>query len=254
MITHNFNKYAEYYDSYYHDKDYELECDFLKKLLQEYSTQPVRTILDLGCGTGGHCIPLSCRGYDLVGVDKSDEMLKQARKKAKLRDCKARFKQNDIRKLRLNQTFDAVIVLFNVVGYLIENRDVHQMLETATVHLKSGGVFIFDFWFGPSVLADQPHERLKEVQRGEVQIIRFARPSLRLNANRVDIDYRVLAIREGQVTADIRENHQVRFFFLPELMQFLTDHDMKVLHFCKWMKQDTPPDSDWNACVVAGKS
>ena len=75
---------AEVYDLIYKDKDYERECDFLEEIFKKYSTIfPVKTVLDAGCGSGGHAIPLAKRGYRVVGFDLSEVMISQARKKAK---------------------------------------------------------------------------------------------------------------------------------------------------------------------------
>lgn len=53
---------ARIYDLIYEDKDYEGECDFIGEIFQRFSSHPVETILDGGCGTGGHVIPLARRG------------------------------------------------------------------------------------------------------------------------------------------------------------------------------------------------
>ena len=74
-----FEDYSKFYDTFYKDKDYSEECDFIESVFQRYSGRPVKTILDLGCGTGGHTIPLAERGYLLTGVDLSAWMLKEAK-------------------------------------------------------------------------------------------------------------------------------------------------------------------------------
>jgi predicted TPR repeat methyltransferase len=66
--------YANQYDRLYRDKDYAAECDFLETLFAQAAT-PVRRILDLGCGTGGHALPLAQRGLHVTGVDLSAGML-----------------------------------------------------------------------------------------------------------------------------------------------------------------------------------
>jgi len=73
MSGHVFDKlYAGTYDALYQDKDYEAECDFLQQVFARYAQAPIRAILDLGCGTGGHALPLARRGYALTGVDRSE--------------------------------------------------------------------------------------------------------------------------------------------------------------------------------------
>src|SRR5438477_349480 len=55
----------------YSGKDYEGECGLIVEAVQRFGLDPTRSILDLGCGTGGHAIPLARRGYEVVGVDRS---------------------------------------------------------------------------------------------------------------------------------------------------------------------------------------
>lgn len=76
------DKYAAYYDLIYSDKDYEAECNFVEEIFQEYSPHSIATILELGCGTGGHAIPLAQKGYRVSGIDISEAMIARARRKA----------------------------------------------------------------------------------------------------------------------------------------------------------------------------
>jgi predicted TPR repeat methyltransferase len=70
--------YAEIYDWLYSDKDYAGECDLLEELFRRCSGREIQSILDLGCGTGGHAFPLADRGYQVLGVDRSADMIAQA--------------------------------------------------------------------------------------------------------------------------------------------------------------------------------
>jgi SAM-dependent methyltransferase len=60
--------YSKYYDILYMDKDYDKECDFVEEAFNKYSLSKPVKILDVGCGTGGHLIPLAKRGYEVVGI------------------------------------------------------------------------------------------------------------------------------------------------------------------------------------------
>src|SRR3989344_49475 len=96
-----FKKYAKYYDDLYQEKNYEAECDFLKKIFQRYSKKKILTILDLGCGTGNHDFVLGKRGYKVTGVDFSKEMVAIAKEKNKREKNKIDFLKGDIRKIDL---------------------------------------------------------------------------------------------------------------------------------------------------------
>ena len=79
-----FQDYAQYYDVIYQKKSYQRECNFILNLASLYGAKNVKTILDLGCGTGNHLLPFLKKGYDASGVDCSREMLSLAREKIKL--------------------------------------------------------------------------------------------------------------------------------------------------------------------------
>src|SRR2546426_874449 len=105
--------YADCYDVLYQEKDYEAECDLIERLLRTYGDGNISSILDLGCGTGNHAIPLSARGFEVIGVDRSASMLAQARKKAARSSPPERdaFYQADIQSLDLGRQFDAALLL-----------------------------------------------------------------------------------------------------------------------------------------------
>lgn len=76
-----FKDYASAYDTLYQEKDYARECDFLEQIFRRYDSALVQNILDLGCGTGGHAIPLVERSYHVTAIDRSPEMIAFARRK-----------------------------------------------------------------------------------------------------------------------------------------------------------------------------
>lgn len=67
--------YASVYDLLYQDKDYAGECDLLTRLFADFGASPIGSVLDLGCGTGGHAMPLARRGFRVTGVDAAPAML-----------------------------------------------------------------------------------------------------------------------------------------------------------------------------------
>jgi len=157
--------YARLYDAFYQEKNYEAECDLIEEVFRRYAGGPVNSILDLGCGTGNHVFPLARRGYQVAGVDRSPEMLALAR--AKLASCSGSpeqplpiFHPGDLRDLDLGEQFDAVLMMFAVLSYQVTNEDVLAALGTVRRHLKPGGLFMADVWYGPAVLAQRPGDRI----------------------------------------------------------------------------------------------
>ncbi len=92
-------QYASLYDASYSDKDYEAECDLIEEVVRRYGGGKFASVLDLGCGTGGHSLALSQRGCAGTGVDLSEPMLAQARPNAKEVD----FVRGDVRELDLGR-------------------------------------------------------------------------------------------------------------------------------------------------------
>src|ERR1700681_3320189 len=168
--------YAEAYNQLYNDKDYDAECDLIEHLFRRYSTSPISRALDLGCGTGNHAFPLSRRGFDVVGVERAESMLVLARKglSANGKSGALRFEQGDIRDVDLGQKFDAALMMFAVLGYQVENRDVLAALKTARRHLERDGLLILDFWYGSAVLHQRPSERVKTIPGEAGEMLRAA--------------------------------------------------------------------------------
>jgi len=249
-----FRDYAYIYDALYEDKDYKKECQFQEKILKTYAFGQIRTILDLGCGTGGHALILAERGYKVTGVDLSREMLEISRKKAKERKLNTEFIQGDIRNLKLNQKFDAVISMFAVISYQITNEDLISTFKVALKHLKKNGLFIFDVWFGPAVLAQKPSNRFKVMEKDNERIIRFATPVLDILNHTVDVKYKIIKLSKDKVLDEVDEVHKVRFLFPQEIKLICDMTGFKVLELCPFMELGKiPTEKDWNVTGIVRK-
>lgn len=248
-----FGAYADFYDALYADKDYESETSFVVEVLTEYGVPAGAAILDLGCGTGGHAIPLVRRGYGVTGVDLSPEMVAQAIEKARAESLDVDFTVGDARTFRLGRTFDAVISMFAVLSYQLTNEDLAATFGTVAAHLKPGGLFVFDVWFGPAVLSERPEQRAKTVQTAEGDTItRRATPTLDVASQTVRVDYEIERSRGGDVIETARESHTVRFMFVQEILQLLDAAGLEPLALGPFMDLTRGPESsDWYVSVVA---
>ena len=247
-----FGVYASYYDALYRDKDYKAECDFLEQIFARYAHAPVRTILDLGCGTGGHALPLARRGYTVTGVDLSEHMLEKARQKAAEAGLAVSFHHGDIRTLDLDRTFDAVIAMFAVISYQTSNEDLAAAFRTARRHLEPSGLFVFDCWFGPAVLVQRPTDRYKIVEINGERIIRFAHPTLDIMRHTVQVDYKVLRLKDDRVLDEVDESHVMRFLFPQEIAHYLGEAGFRLEKLCPFMVLDRDvSEQDWNVSVIS---
>ncbi len=248
-----FNEYARYYDLLYRDKDYAGESDYVHNLIQTGSPG-ARTILNLGCGSGRHDRCLMDRGYAVTGVDLSQEMLTAARDAATDNGA-LRYVQGDVRTVRLEKTFDIVISLFHVMSYQVSNADLTAAFATAYSHLKPGGLFIFDCWYGPGVLTDRPTVRVKELEDEITSVTRIAQPIMHPNQNVVDVNYRVfLRDKSSASIREICETHRMRYLFLPEVEQMLSSGGFELQAAEEWLTAAPLCLTSWSAVFVCRRT
>jgi len=160
-------------------------------------------------------VVLADRGDEVTGVDRSEVMLAAAREKVGERTIS--LHQADVREVRLNRKFDAVISMFAVMSYMITNEDLEAVFKTAREHLNPGGLFVFDAWFGPGVFSDPPTDRMKEVLKGDERIIRFTHPEMDVVKQVVTVHFRVLRFRGSELLEDVSEAHPMRPLFVQEV-------------------------------------
>ena len=242
--------YAAAYDALYEDKDYLAECDLVERVIRQYGAGPVRRVLDLGCGTGGHAVPLAERGYEVTGVDRSPAMLDLAR----ARSATIRFELQDIGSLDLgNEHFDAALLLFGVLSYQLGNADVQAALGAARRHLRPGGLLFCDVWYGPAVLRERPSQRIKVVADGDGgQVIRVASGELMVRQNACRVHYHVWRIAAQRVLAEVREQHTMRYFFGPELELLVGQAGFELLRLGSFPDFEAEAtEHTWNVALAA---
>ena len=239
--------YASAYDSIYAEKDYERECDLLEDAFERFAAGTVRSVLDLGAGTGNHALPLVRRGYAVTGVDLSTAMVEIARGKAREAGIEVDFHQGDLRTTRLGREFDAALLMFAVLGYQRTDADVRTALRTARTHVRSGGVLVFDVWHGPAVLAEPPGDRHRLIRTPEGEVSRSASAELDVEAGLCTVRYEL----EGS-GRETRETHVMRFYFPGELERFLDEAGFELTSLSAFDDLDAPATVEsWTATVVA---
>ncbi len=102
-------------------------------------------VVDLGCGTGTLTELLAKQGYDMIGIDNSEEMLQVAREKKEKSGNEILYLLQDMRELELYGAVGAVVSVCDSLNYLLEEEDILQVFRLVNNYLYPGGVFIFDF-------------------------------------------------------------------------------------------------------------
>ena len=135
------------YDKLTYDVGYEQWADYLEKHFQKRGL-PGKTVLDLACGTGSLTVELANRGYEMIGVDLSPEMLGEASEKAMDEVGEDQippiFLCQSMDKLDLYGTIDACVCCLDSVNYVTDPKKLKKAFERVHLFLMPGGLFVFD--------------------------------------------------------------------------------------------------------------
>lgn len=250
-----FHDYARYYDLLYKDKDYPGETDYIAALIQRHGPE-ARSLLELGSGTGIHASLLAEKGFSVHGIERSPEMLVRSQALAQEREAirdRLTFSAGDIRTVRLERRFDAVLSLFHVISYQTTHADVAAAFATARHHLTNGGLFLFDVWYGPAVLTEKPTIRIKRMADDRIAVTRLAEPVLHPNENLVDVHYHVFVRdRATDTVQELQETHVMRYFFKPEIELIADASGFEVRHVEAWLTGGPIGQDTWGVCFILG--
>ena len=242
--------YSKYYNLFYQDKNYIGEVKYIHELIKNYKENALN-ILDLGCGTGKHAVFFCEQGYIVHGIDLSKSMLEIAEQNRLGRENKLSFSQSDIQNLFLNQKFDVVLSLFHVMSYQNSNDELINAFKVAKNHLVDGGIFIFDFWYGPAVLTDLPTIRVKRLENDHIKVTRLAEPVIHAQDNIVDVNYSIyIQDQKTQEVIEKKESHKMRYLFDTELEMICEQVGLEIVDRFKWMSKEKPSFDSWNVVWI----
>ena len=211
----SYQQLAGAYDELTWDVGYEKRADFLEKLFRR-SRIPVHTVLDLACGTGSMTWLLAGRGYELIAVDGSQEMLAAAREKSAPAEVPPLFLHQSMPRLDLYGTVDAAICCLDSLNYLTNPRDVQRTFQRLHLFISPGGLLAFDVRLPERLAALDGQVFLDEdedvfcVWRGSYE-----------EAERICYYGMDLFQRQGGLWRRSQEEHREFAYTLPELEAYL---------------------------------
>ncbi|MBP5222694.1 MAG: class I SAM-dependent methyltransferase [Lachnospiraceae bacterium] len=156
-MSEAYSDFADVYDELMDAVPYELWRDRIVGLIEKYGvSKPVRDardaleaernlILDLGCGTGTLTEMLYQKGYDMIGIDNSGEMLEKAMEKREEGGSQILYLLQDMRELELYCTVGTVVSVCDSVNYILEEEELIKVFSLVNNYLYPDGIFIFDF-------------------------------------------------------------------------------------------------------------
>lgn len=152
-----YQDFAYVYDEFMDNTPYENWCERLTQWIEEYGvSKPQRNatdlleaernlVVDLGCGTGTLTQLLYEKGYDMIGIDCSEEMLGIAMDKREQAKASILYLLQDMRELELYSTVGTVISVCDSLNYILEEEELLQVFQLVNNYLYPGGLFLFDF-------------------------------------------------------------------------------------------------------------
>ena len=243
-----FNAYSRYYDLLYRDKGYAAEADYVRSLLRRHGVNS-GDLLEFGSGTGKHGRLLAEQGYKVHGIERSSEMVAAAQLAPGF-TCQ----QGDIAAISIGRKYSAVLSLFHVISYQTTNQQLQAVFANAAAHLDTGGIFLFDFWYSPTVYSQKPTVRVKRMVDDQVEVTRIAEPVTHTSENRVDVHYTIFAreLATGAVYT-LHEIHPMRHFSLPEIDLLAETHGFERIGAEEFSTGQAPSEETWGVCVILQK-
>ena len=138
-----YHNLAASYDRLTNDVDYEVTVAFYEEILKREGLRP-RTVVDMACGTGSVSEILARKGYEVTGVDLSEEMLTEAMMKTMDMENHPMFSCQNLRDLRLPRAVDMAVCALDSLDYITDPADCEAAIRRAWKVLNPGGIFIFD--------------------------------------------------------------------------------------------------------------
>ncbi len=220
-----YSELAKIYDQLYLKIfDYKEDAEFVDSVLKRYQ---IKEFLELGCGSGHLAQLLVRKGYKMTGVDLHEEMLQIAREQLP----EVNFVQQDIRKLKFDRMFNAVIAMGRMFTYMTTNEDVDQSISSIAGYLNSGGIFLFDNFSASHFIRNfqENQELINEVDLGDRKIKRISTKTWNLKHGVTFKWNAKYYIKERGGTKKINDQSVLRAFFPEELEYFLNREGLEMV-------------------------
>lgn len=239
--------FAAVYDTFMDNIPYEKWCGYLAKLLKEYGVED-GLLLDLGCGTGSLTELLAGMGYDMIGIDNSEEMLELAMEKKEKSGRDILYLCQDMREFELYGTVRAVVSICDCMNYITEPEDLVTVFKLVNNYLDPGGIFIFDL----------NTEYKYEAVMGDCTIAEDREESSFIWDNQYDpeekiniYDLSIFVREEGSLYRKYQETHYQRAYSLEEIKAALTKAGMELAAVYDAFTKNEPEADSERIYVIA---
>lgn len=248
-------KHALYYDTFYADKPYAAEAATVHQLFREHSQGSCERLLELACGTGRHALELEKLGYRIVATDYSEDLLAVARQKASAAKSSIEFRFQDMRALDLGETFDGVYCLFDSIGYVQTNDSINKVFQGVSNHMRSEGLFIFEFWHAAAMLRNYEPKRERRWLTPDGELHRISTTKLDVATQTAEVTYKIEEFADHRSVNTLTETQVNRYFLVQEMREFLEMNGFGVVRFAPAYQIEQPIDENtWHILAVARRN
>ncbi len=155
-----YSAFSRYYDVLTENIDYRARAEYFEKIIRRFGGKKDGILLDLACGTGSLSEEMARLGYDVIGVDSSEEMLSMALDKKFESGLPIQYLCQDMTRLDMFGTIDVTICALDSLNHLESLSDIKLAIEKVSLFCEPGGLFIFDMntpYKHKNILADKTY-------------------------------------------------------------------------------------------------
>ena len=251
-----YTSFASVYDIFMDNVPYEEWGEYLRGLLKEYGAES-GLVVDLGCGTGAMTEILAGDGYDMIGVDNSEDMLELAMDKKIASGHDILYLLQDMREFELYGTVRAAVSVCDSVNYITEPEELTEVFRLVNNYLDPGGVFIFDFNTDYKYREILGEQTIAE-DRGDCS---FIWDNCYYEEERINEYDLTLFIRDEDASCAGRElyrkyqeTHYLRWYTLEEIKDLLRSSGLEYVTAYDAFTRDAPGEESERIYVIARES
>lgn len=244
-----YTSFAEVYDQFMDNVPYREWADFLQEILREEGISD-GLVLDLGCGTGSMTEELAGRGYDMIGVDNSEDMLEIAMEKRQESGHDILYLLQDMQEFELYGTVRAVVSVCDSVNYVTEKEELEQVFRLVNNYLDPGGIFVFDFnteYKYREVLGDRTIAENREDSSFIWDNYYYEEEHM----NEYELTLFIQETDQKELYHKYQETHFQRAYTLEEIGELLERSGLRFVAAYEDYTKDAPGKGSERICVVA---
>ncbi|SDK52910.1 class I SAM-dependent DNA methyltransferase [Sediminibacillus albus] len=220
----SYAKLAFVYDLLMEDAPYDEWAAFAQSMFSGQNDN-VRSIIDLGCGTGQITKRLSKSGYKMTGIDNSEEMLSLAKHSAAEEQQNIEWFHADLRKMKGFHSFDAAISFCDVINYITDEESLSTVFGNINRTLKHHGLFLFDIHSLNHVEEDLAGQTFAEIYE-DISYVWLCQPGAEAGEVYHDLTFFVLDKEDKYQRFD--ERHHQRTFPLAVYQRLLKEQGFEI--------------------------